>query len=495
MEDQKPAQPRLVSVIVPVHNMERFLPETLDSILASDYPALEVVVVNDGSSDGSLAVAKGYAARDRRVKIITQRNSGVCRARNTAIHCAAGHYILPVDADNRIEPTFVSRAVAAIESRPGIKVVAPRADFFGSRTGEWRLPPFSLRLLARKNIMDTCALFRREEWERTGGYCEEIVAREDWEFWIAVLKDGGDVVRLPSIELHYRVQRRSKRVNDRRFKHHVVDVLNRRHPDFFERELHGPLRYRRTWSGLINRLHRLFHPRRVFINPAYAPLRYYAKSLPRLFAMGAGICIHEGRNELRVMRHGAEQYVVKSFRVPNFVNRVAYGLLRASKAERSYLNALRLREAGIGTPEPVAYYTERAGLLFSRSYYVCRKSACPYTYARLIGGRYPNQEAPLRAIARTVARMHDNGFLHKDLSRGNILFGAEADGIRVEIIDLNRIRFHEPLTMEDGCRNLAERLPATDRMQAILADEYARARGFDAAQCLALIRRFNIEKH
>ena len=66
-----------------------------------------------------------------------------------------------------------------------------------------------------KNIMDTCALYRKVEWERAGGYCESIIAREDWEFWIAVLKDGGKVVRLPEIGLHYRIRNVSKRVTDR----------------------------------------------------------------------------------------------------------------------------------------------------------------------------------------------------------------------------------------------------------------------------------------
>lgn len=374
----------LVSVVIPVYNMEAFLPGTLRSVLDSTYARMEVIVVNDGSTDGSLRVAGEFAAADRRVRVVSQSNSGVCRARNTAIGLARGEYVLPVDADNTIEPTFIARAVEAIESRPGIKVVAPRADFFGDREGEWRLPPFSLGLLARKNIMDTCALYRRADWERVGGYCEEIIAREDWEFWIAMLKDGGEVVRLPGVEMHYRVRKESKRTHDRRQKRHVIDVLNRRHPEFFERELGGPLRYRRTWSALLNRLYRAFHPRRVRLNGKYARLDTFVRALPALFAAGEGRVIHQGRNELREMRREGLDLVVKSFRVPNLPNRLAYGLLRPSKAQRSYEYAALLREAGIGSPEPVAYYTERAGLLFSRSYYVSVKSGCPYTYARLI---------------------------------------------------------------------------------------------------------------
>lgn len=248
----------LVSVVVPVYNMEEYLPEMLDSVLASTYPAFEIVVMDDGSKDGSYAVARRYAEKDSRVRAYTQPNGGACAARNHAIRLAKGELILPVDADNRITPDFMADAVAELMKDDEVKVVAPRAMFFGERTGEWKLPPFSLHLLARKNIMDTCALYRKADWASGGGYCESIIAREDWEFWISVLKNGGKVVRLPEIGLYYRVRKQSKRVTDRDLKRHVIDTLNRRHPEFFERELGGPLRYHRSWSVWQNRISRLF---------------------------------------------------------------------------------------------------------------------------------------------------------------------------------------------------------------------------------------------
>lgn len=479
----------LVSVVVPVYNMECFLPETLDSVLASTYPNMEVVIVDDGSKDASYRIACEYAARDKRVRAYTQPNGGACAARNQAIRLSEGEFILPVDADNLIEPNLIADAVAEMQKDSSVKVVAPRADFFGERTGEWKLPSFSLHLLARKNIMDTCALYRKAEWERTGGYCEDIVAREDWEFWIAVLKDGGKVVRLPEIGLHYRIRNTSKRVTDRTLKRHVVETLNRRHPEFFERELGGPLHYRRSWSVLLNRMYRLFHPRKVFVGSNYRELAVYAKTLPALFRLDKGEVIYKGRNELRKMDWNGTEVVVKSFRVPNLINRIAYGVFRSSKAQRSFEYAEMLRREGIGSPAPVAYYTERNGLLFTRSYYACLKSECPYSYVNLMRGDFPGQEDILRAIARTTAALHERGYLHKDYSRGNILFRRTDKGVEVEIIDLNRIRFRK-VGMEEGCRNF-ERLPGTPEMFAILADEYAKARGFDAKECLNLILKYN----
>lgn len=337
--------------------------------------------------------------------------------------------------------------------------------------------------------MDTCALYRKVEWERAGGYCEGIIAREDWEFWIAVLKDGGKVVRLPEIGLHYRIRNVSKRVTDRSLKRHVVKTLNARHPEFFERELGGPLRYRRSWSVLLNRIYRLFHPRKVYVDAGFCTLTSYVKALPALFEYDSGTVIYKGRNELREMDWYGTKVVIKSFRVPNLINRIAYGVFRSSKAQRSFEYAEMLRREGIGSPAPVAYYTERNGLLFTRSYYVSLKSECPYSYVNLMRGDFPGQEEILRAIARTTAALHEKGYLHKDYSRGNILFRHTDKGVEVEIIDLNRIRFRT-VDMEEGCRNF-ERLPGTPEMFAILADEYAKARGFDANECLKLILKYN----
>ena len=251
----------------------------------------------------------------------------------------------------------------------------------------------------------------------------------------------------------------------------------------------GPLRYRRSWSVLLNRIYRLFHPRKVYVDAGFCTLTSYVKALPALFKYDSGTVIYKGRNELREMDWYGTKVVIKSFRVPNLINRIAYGVFRSSKAQRSFEYAEMLRREGIGSPTPVAYYTERNGLLFTRSYYVSLKSECPYSYVNLMRGDFPGQEEILRAIARTTAALHEKGYLHKDYSRGNILFRHTDKGVEVEIIDLNRIRFRT-VDMEEGCRNF-ERLPGTPEMFAILADEYAKARGFDANECLKLILKYN----
>ena len=118
-------------------------------------------------------------------------------------------------------------------------------------------------------MIPASALYRRSDWETVGGYFEGIQAREDWEFWISLLKNGGEVVTSPEVYLKYRIHASSKRIADRNQKRKVIDVLNEQHPEFFQKVLGGPLRYQRSWSRLINRLHNLIRYRHLTTNVAY----------------------------------------------------------------------------------------------------------------------------------------------------------------------------------------------------------------------------------
>ncbi|NLJ81815.1 MAG: glycosyltransferase family 2 protein [Bacteroidales bacterium] len=245
----------LVSVIVPVYNMERYLAETLESVLRSDYPNFEVIVVDDGSEDHSRAIAEDFVGKDHRVWLFSQANRGVSSARNSGIRQSKGEFILPVDADDLISSDYIKKCVSILKNDPSIKMVYGRAEFFGERTGEWELPDFDLGLLARKNIIYVSGMYRKKDFEATEGYCEYIVGMEDWDFWISLLKTGGKVIQLDSVCFYYRITSRSKRSNDLKKKKQIIDQLNERHADFFHNQLNGKLHYNRSWSRLLNKFH------------------------------------------------------------------------------------------------------------------------------------------------------------------------------------------------------------------------------------------------
>ena len=478
---------RLVSVIVPCYNMAAFLEETLRSIVASDYRPLEIIVVDDGSTDNSAEVAeklmtsilstsKGELERVS-FSLIRQANSGVSVARNNGLEHAQGKYILPVDADDRISPTFISRAVEAMEKDPGLKVVYSRAEFFGERTGEWALPPYSPELLARKNIIPATALYRREDALAFGGYCTDEIFREDWDFWLSMLENGGDVLRLDEVGFYYRIRGGSRRRITSAQKRQMIDLINRRHPNFLYKFLGGPLHYHRSWSRFLN------------------AFRSETQVGPAIAVRPDSPVIHKGRNTL----YEQDGLVIKAFAKPGFLKALVYGLFVKSKARRSYEYAERLLSLGIATPEPVAYREVRVCGFLRDSYYVSRKSLCPHTLRELtnnssLGSPRLSSDllVPLPSIARFITRLHDAGVLHRDLSPGNILFD---DNGHVEIIDLNRICWkRRPLDFQTGCQNF-ERLNIGREPLTAMAKAYAEARGFDPDACVRYILSHRWYKH
>ena len=106
----------MVSVIVPVYQVEAYLPRCLDSILAQTYDDFELILVNDGTKDNSPAIMEAYAQRDSRIKLIHKKNGGLSSARNAGLDIARGRYIAFVDSDDYIEPTLLADTVLAAES-------------------------------------------------------------------------------------------------------------------------------------------------------------------------------------------------------------------------------------------------------------------------------------------------------------------------------------------------------------------------------------------
>jgi len=483
----------LVSVIIPVYNMEAFLAEAIDSVLASTYPNFEIVIIDDGSTDQSPVIAETYSAKDQRIRFYRQPNRGVSAARNLGLEEARGEFVLPVDADNKISPDFIEKAVSILINQPHIKVVYTDMMLFGEKNGLKKYRKYKKTLLARKNIIDACAMYRRIDALKIGGYCEEIIGREDWEFWISLLKNGGEVVHLPEIGFYYRIRSNSKRISDRKLKKHIIEVLNRRHKAFFYRELGGKLHYQRSLSRLFNFLIHLYKPETFVVSPNFKEEEEFFYSLPDIFDK-QGETIHSGRNTIKIFDVGNEKWVVKSFQLPNVVNRFVYGIFRKSKARRSYEYALKLLSQGISTPHPIGYYEQKIFFLFDKSFYVSVMSECNHRFEELIrDANFPDREKILKAVARFTAELHEKGVLHSDYSAGNILFSHTNDDINIELIDLNRLKFGK-ISKVAGCRNF-ERLNLEPGALKIMAEEYAVARGFDKQECVELVLQYRWKKH
>src|SRR5215203_4763031 len=114
-----------VSVIMPAYNVERYLSEAIDSVLAQTYSDFELVIVDDGSTDGSRAVAEGYrAAHPDRIVVVSQENRGLAGARNTALRVASGRVFALLDSDDGWAPTFLEAQMRWLDAHPDVAIVS-----------------------------------------------------------------------------------------------------------------------------------------------------------------------------------------------------------------------------------------------------------------------------------------------------------------------------------------------------------------------------------
>lgn len=231
-----------VSVVIPCHNSGVFLGEAIRSAVEQSNNDLEVIVVDDGSTDlETLRILN--EPNSPRTRVIHQPNAGPAAARNRAIVEATGEYILPLDADDRIEPTYAAKAADVLDAQSDVGIVYCRATKFGAEEGPWELPAFSPDELALGNVIFVSAMFRKTDWDLIGGFDETLRhGMEDYDFWIRLVHAGRKVVRLDEILFHCRVREQSRTVLFERNREEVVATyahIFRENRDFFAEHAEG----------------------------------------------------------------------------------------------------------------------------------------------------------------------------------------------------------------------------------------------------------------
>lgn len=194
---------RSVSIVIPCYNYARYLPDAIDSALAQTYRALEVIVVDDGSTDETPSVVARYGDR---IRYIRRENGGLAAARNTGIRAATGQWILPLDADDVLDPKAVERMM--LRSADDTIVACWTQEFDEAR----RLQKPVESALTRQNFLcrnwiSCTSLYARQQWELAGGYDEAPELRrgyEDWDFWIRLVHAGCRVTIVPEPLFFYR---------------------------------------------------------------------------------------------------------------------------------------------------------------------------------------------------------------------------------------------------------------------------------------------------
>ena len=205
--------PPLVSVVVPYFRLERYVEDTLRSIFEQDYPRLEVIVVNDGSLRAQDQVLAELAGRYP-IRVLTKENAGLGRARNAGIRQSRGRYVLPVDADNMIHPSFVRRCVEILEE-DGSVAFATTWSLYLDEDGEPLGPgdagfqPLgnSSSAVLRDNVAgDATAVIRRRIFDLGHWYSPDLTSYEDWQFYRELHAAGLYGRVIPKRLLLYRVR-------------------------------------------------------------------------------------------------------------------------------------------------------------------------------------------------------------------------------------------------------------------------------------------------
>lgn len=199
-----------VSVILPAYNAAEHIHHALDALVQQTYDAWECLVINDGSTDETAAIAHGYARKDARFHVIDCAHQGIVSALNTAISAARGMYIARMDADDTCARSRLAYQSAFLDATPDIDVVSSRVDYTGLHTrhgGFFRYVAWTNTLITPYDhalnrfidapVIHPTVMLRRDVYERYGGYREEPYWPEDFELWLRLMANGVRFQKIP----------------------------------------------------------------------------------------------------------------------------------------------------------------------------------------------------------------------------------------------------------------------------------------------------------
>lgn len=208
-----PATAPAISVLTSVYNGERFLAAAINSVLAQDFTDFEFLLLDDGSSDGSLAIARHYAAQDARLRVITRENRGLVASLNELLAAARAPLIARFDADDICKPGRLGKQQTFMDSHPGYGMVGSDTRYIDAAGQVPPVPPLirphdHQSILANleegPNLCHSVVMYRRDLVLAIGGYRASYLHAEDLDLWLR-LGEVTQLANLPEVLLDYRV--------------------------------------------------------------------------------------------------------------------------------------------------------------------------------------------------------------------------------------------------------------------------------------------------
>lgn len=174
-----------LSIVTACFQHGHYLGGCIESVLSQTEPDIEHIIVIDGATDSSAAIAAGFAIRDRRVRFVNRtENSGLAYSQNEGIYHSNSPWVLKVDADDKIDSRYVERILRAADEDARRNVIFAPARHFGNRSDVFIYPEFDPSRMIDQFMIPGPAGFRKELWQAVGGYDETMKSAEDWDFYI-----------------------------------------------------------------------------------------------------------------------------------------------------------------------------------------------------------------------------------------------------------------------------------------------------------------------
>jgi glycosyltransferase involved in cell wall biosynthesis len=193
-----------ISIITPVLNAGADLERALASVAAQRRDDVEVVCVDDGSTDTRTIAILDAAAKRPGITVHRTENRGPSAARNLAIEHARGEYVLPLDADDWLAPDYLAKTVPILDAEPDVGIVHTWIGLVGGHHGVWRTGQFALPDLLVRCTIHVTSLYRRALWVDVGGYDPAFVeTAEDWDFWLRAVSRGWKARAVPEVLAYY----------------------------------------------------------------------------------------------------------------------------------------------------------------------------------------------------------------------------------------------------------------------------------------------------
>ena len=229
---------------------------------------------------------------------------------------------------------------------------------------------------------------------------------------------------------------------------------------------------------------------KIIINPTYSILSSFISNIPTLFEQ-EGELVFKARNQLKSYSVEGFDVIVKRYKKPHLINRIAYTFFRPSKAKRAYEYALRLSELSINTPAPIAYIEQNSCGLINYGYFISVYEKDYSDIRNLMTGAQTDDDL-LQELSTYIANFHNKGVLHFDMSPGNILYKKDENNYRFTLIDINRMQFLPSISKIKRFKSFHS-LSDNKAVLSKVAKLYAAAANLDESETVEKINQYCTE--